>query len=382
MNRPNTGGQVIRPSNQVNRPNINTGNQVNRPNINTGNQVNRPNINTGNQVNRPNINTGNQVNRPNINTGNQVNRPNINTGTQVNRPTWNNNTFNRNNVINNAGNRTVNVNNQQASFNRIGGYNAYQGNWAGAGWHRGYWNNWNYRPVAWTAAGLGTGVAGSWLLSGGENYVYSNPYYVASPNITVQGLDYSQPIEVPAPPVDVAPEQDGEPPPEPEPPAVPDDVNRNVDAARAAFKGADYARAQALLEKAIAELPNDTTLHEFRALTLFAQEKYKDAAAGVYAVLSVGPGWDWDTMKSFYADTSLYTGQLRTLERYVKDNPKYPEGHFLLAYHYLVLNQTDAAVKQLQEELKLVPTDKLTPQLIKAFTPANGGADRPAPQAP
>jgi hypothetical protein len=34
-----------------------------------------------------------------------------------------------------------------------------------------------------------------------------------------------------------------------------------------------------LAEKAIKLLPSDATLHEFRALTLFAQKKYKDAAA-------------------------------------------------------------------------------------------------------
>jgi len=371
-NRPNVNNPV------VNRPNNNGGNQiVNRPNNNNGNQiVNRPNNNNGNQiVNRPNNNNGNQiVNRPNNNNGNQVfNRPNNNSGNQVfNRPINSGNTIN-----NNSGNRNVNVNNQsnyQANFNRPGGYNYYHGNWAG--WHHGYWNNWNYRPVAWAGAGL----AGGWLLSGGETYVYNNPFYVSSPNVVVQGLDYAQPIAVPVAAAEPAAAADGEPAPEPEPPPVPEEATGDVDAARAAFKGGDYARAQALVEKAIAALPNDTTLHEFRALTLFAQQKYKDAAASIYAVLSAGPGWDWDTMRSFYPDVDTYTRQLRALEDYVKANPKYPEGHFLLAYHYLVLNQAAAAVKQLQQVAQLVPNDKLVPQLMKAFTPA--GADRPAPQTP
>ena len=49
-------------------------------------------------------------------------------------------------------------------------------------------------------------------------------------------------------------------------------------------------------DEALAKLPNDTTLHEFRGLCLFALGRYDEAAATVYAVLSVGPGWDWTTL--------------------------------------------------------------------------------------
>ena len=50
------------------------------------------------------------------------------------------------------------------------------------------------------------------------------------------------------------------------------------------------------VNQAIAKKPNDPVLHEFRALILFATKEYKASAAVVYAVLSMGPGWDWATL--------------------------------------------------------------------------------------
>jgi predicted Zn-dependent protease len=135
------------------------------------------------------------------------------------------------------------------------------------------------------------------------------------------------------------------------------------------------------VEEAIQLLPKDATLHEFRALVLFAQGKYKDAATGIYAVLAVGPGWNWETMSGLYANPDTYTKQLRALESYVRQNPGAADGRFLLAYHYLVLNSVPDAVKELKEFEKLVPKDQLAPQLVKAFTespdtgkPKAGGA--------
>ena len=110
-------------------------------------------------------------------------------------------------------------------------------------------------------------------------------------------------------------------------------------------------------------------MHEFRAFVLFAQKKYREAAPGVYAVLAAGPGWTWDTVRDLYADPDLYTRQLRALEEYVRKNPDATDGRFLLAYQYLVLNHVPQAVHQLTRFSELVPKDKLSPQLITAFTP-------------
>ena len=131
--------------------------------------------------------------------------------------------------------------------------------------------------------------------------------------------------------------------------------------------------------KAIRLLPSDATLHEFRAMTLFAQGRYKDAAATLYAVLAAGPGWGWDTMRGLYPDEDTYTRQLRALEEYVRKDPKSGEAHFVLAYQYLVLGVKDEAVKQLREVVRLQPQDQLSAALLKALTTPEKEAPAPAP---
>ena len=73
-------------------------------------------------------------------------------------------------------------------------------------------------------------------------------------------------------------------------------------------------------------MPNDPTLHEFRALALFALGRYDEAAAALYAVLSVGPGWDWSTLISLYGNPETYTQQLRALESYVDPESEFGGG--------------------------------------------------------
>jgi hypothetical protein len=82
-------------------------------------------------------------------------------------------------------------------------------------------------------------------------------------------------------------------------------------------------------------------------------------------VLSVGPGWDWTTLISLYADPETYTQQLRALEEFTKQNSNSAAVHFVLAYHYLTGEHADAAVRQLKFELTLQPKDTLSAQLIE-----------------
>src|SRR5262249_48604322 len=141
--------------------------------------------------------------------------------------------------------------------------------------------------------------------------------------------------------------------------AVPKKATSKLDQARAAFRDGDYSTAQALGEEAIERLPSDPTLHEFRALVLFARGRSRAASAAPDAVLSIGPGMDWDTMASLYPDNETYTKQLRALESYVKDHPKTGYAHFLLAYHYLVLDEKEGASEELATVLKLDPKNQL-----------------------
>ena len=89
-------------------------------------------------------------------------------------------------------------------------------------------------------------------------------------------------------------------------------------------------------------------LHEFRGVTLFAQGRYIDAAAPLYSVLAVGPGWDWGTFISLYPNVSVYTEQLRQLEDYCRTNPSSGPARFVLSYLYLTQGNTTAAVQTLK----------------------------------
>jgi hypothetical protein len=188
----------------------------------------------------------------------------------------------------------------------------------------------------------------------------------AQPASASPGFDYSQPISTAAPPPE---------------PAVVGQADSAFDQAREAFRAGDSARALQLDQQAIAQTPQDLTLHEFLALVYFAQGQYRQAAAPLYAVLSVRPGWDWTTLSGMYADIDTYTGQLRALEAYLRANPNSAQARFVLAYHYLVQGHDSNAIDQLKWVVKLQPGDTLSPQLIARLQPSGGNPPPPAEAA-
>jgi Tetratricopeptide repeat len=397
--------------------------RVNRPNFNRPADINRRGINGSAFTNNRPFDTRPGFNRPEARFSNRQDLANRNF---ANRNFMNNNNrnFNRNFVNNNVDVRNRLALNQRFTRNNFnGGFgrNNFNGGffntggfwnrpwfggrpwwfwnrpwgWSHWGWFNGYWD-WPWSvPNVW----LGGAPVGSWLGLTGDTFAYDNPYYAAPPSTVdvPEALNYSSPIPVPtgddaasayptAPSDDIAAEDSGdqvssETSTQSEDPTV-RAANELFDAAREAFKRGDYATAQADVEKAIEQLPSDAVLHEFRALTLFAQGQYSEAAAALYAVLAAGPGWDWATMSSLYPDVSVYAQQLRALEDYDRQHPTAGDARFLLAYHYLVLGYKDEAVKQLREVVRLTPNDKLSAALLKALTsatPAPSGTPRPAP---
>ena len=139
------------------------------------------------------------------------------------------------------------------------------------------------------------------------------------------------------------------------------------DQARASFKDGDFDKALEQVNAAIEKRPSDATLHEFKALCLFAQGKFEEAAPVLYAVISAGPGWDAETLSSFYADYDTYQKQFKALRDFVAKEPDTGFGHFVLAYHYLVQGQKTAAVKELREVTRTQPGDKLSAELVKVL---------------
>ena len=117
---------------------------------------------------------------------------------------------------------------------------------AGAGWGLGL------RHGSGAGLGLGWGLSiwgfGSALY--GMGYMpYNNVYYVDN-SVVAAPYDYSQPIDTASAPADES---------------VADPAMALFDAGRQSFHDGDYAGALQKTDQALAKLPNDTTLHEFRA---------------------------------------------------------------------------------------------------------------------
>jgi tetratricopeptide (TPR) repeat protein len=283
----------------------------------------------------------NIANRGDTNIGGNTN---VQGGTNITGPTYNT-------AINNSP--------TAGNFNR-----PWSGNYGG--WYNGGWGGWGRYPAMWGGLAAAATLT-PWAV--GSAFEYSNPYYESSyeslpattesTTVVVQqpvALDYSQPIAVPT----QAEVDDTD-------TAVVDDSMSYFDKARASFKAGSYVLATQEAERALALLPGDRTIHEFRALCLFARRKYKEAAAALYAVLAAGPGWDWDTMAALYPSVDTYQKQLRALEQYVKANPKDAQGHFLLGYQYMVLDERESALDEYSTAAKLQPKDELSAQLADAL---------------
>ena len=345
---------------------------------------NRPGIDNrpggvGGVGNRPGIDNrpggvggiGGVGNRANIGSGNTINQGNVNVGGS------------RQNNLAGAG-----VDPGYGA--RPPAYNNWRGSYWGnhSGWANGYWhgyhdnNNWGWaRFAAGAATGVTAWALGSSFYNWGYGGSYGNPYYaeaaVAQPIVieqTVSGGD-PQTVSVPALTYDYSQPIDTQ--TAPPPPEVTDPAMAKFDAARGAFRNGDYAGALRLTDETLKALPNDATLHEFRALVLFAVGKYDLAAGPLYAVLSVGPGWDWTTMAGLYSGVEVYTAQVRKLETFVQADPRSTAGRFVLAYHYLTQNHTDAAVAQLKQVVALSPQDALSAQLVKQFSKPDSEPETP-----
>jgi tetratricopeptide (TPR) repeat protein len=253
----------------------------------------------------------------------------------------------------------------------------HHGDWYHDGWH-GYGDGswWNHMWDDHTAAMvLGTTMWGLNRMGYWFGYSdYSNPYYDASYAASAP-YDYSEPLA--APPMEPAvTEATGA---APAPTEATSPGLQSFDAARQAFFEGRYTEALTLTDQALAQMPRDAVIHEFRALVLFALGQYQQAAATLHAVLAVGPGWDWTTLAGLYPSVDVYTQQLRALEAYTKSHPNEAAPRFLLAYHYITGNHLDAAITQLQYVAQLQPDDEVAKQLLATFG-ASVPSEEPAPQ--
>ncbi|MBC8115053.1 MAG: tetratricopeptide repeat protein [Candidatus Saccharimonas sp.] len=243
-------------------------------------------------------------------------------------------------------------------LNLGGGYGGY--GWGGGYGGYGRYGGYRYRPLGW-----GLGAWGLGALAYNSGYLgYSNPYYDNS-YWSYGNYNYSQPIPVAyyeSPALTVV--------------NAATSCEQSLDDAIAAFKQNDYDAALDLVNKGLVQCPDDSVMHEFRALTLFAKGDYQQAASTIHSVLAVGPGWNWTTLSSLYPSVSVYTPQLRSLEAFTKQYPQDGAARFLLAYHYMADGYPDAAERQLRQVVKLVPNDRVAADMLRMVS--NPSSDQPA----
>jgi tetratricopeptide (TPR) repeat protein len=240
----------------------------------------------------------------------------------------------------------------------------------------GYWARWDY---LWDEHPVAAAVGLTWwgVNSLGYRFGYGdyyNPYYVEN---TV--VNYSEPVVTV--PVEVAVQASGP------PTGVSQEGVSKFDQARAAFFDGKYDAALKLTDEAVAQMPKDAVLHEFRSLVLFALKRYAESAAAIHAVLAVGPGWDAKTLSSLYYDMDTYTAHLRALEASRNKDPKAADVRFLLGYHYLTCGYPDDALREFRRAAELRPNDAVAASLVATLSPRDaqstqapvGPAPKPVP---
>jgi tetratricopeptide (TPR) repeat protein len=257
----------------------------------------------------------------------------------------------------------------------------YSGCWNG-NWGGGYGGGW-WAPLAFGAAtwGLASTIGGWGLGYGSLGYgggAYVNPYYASMPAAVVASspYDYSQPVVVNNSitndgDLSNATDATGGSGGNAEATAAPanDEANAAVDDALAKFKAGDYAAALAGFDRAVKLSPQDSVIHEVRALTLFALGRYPEAAATLNSVLVTAPGMDWTTISNVYGSVDAYTTHLRKLEEFCRANPDSGSAHFVLAYHYLVGGHAENAAEALKVVVAKQPGDLVAKRLLDAITP-------------
>ncbi len=225
-------------------------------------------------------------------------------------------------------------------------------------------------PSAIITWGLASWSLGSLAYDTGY-YSYYNPYYAPPIQTRTTIINYSEPITVVATrSVPVSEE------------AALSNAEKSTAAferSRAAFRSADYLAAASAIDEAISWEPGDTTLHEYRALVLFALGRYGDAAGVLNPVLASGPGWAWETMIGLYDSVDRYTAQFRKLEDYVLSQGDAADAHFLLGYHYMVGGHLEDAYAMFDRVHQLQPRDTVASQL-RALVGDSIPTDEPLPE--
>jgi tetratricopeptide (TPR) repeat protein len=203
------------------------------------------------------------------------------------------------------------------------------------------------------------------------------PAYYSEPIITVTVEPVQTVVNQPVQAAPAAPAQEAAPAAALPPDVSPEAVSK-FDQARGAFYDGKYDEALKLTDAAVAQMPRDAVLHEFRSLVLFALKRYPESAATIHSVLDVGPGWDWKTLSGLYANVDTYKDQLRALEMARDKDPKSAALQFQVGYHYLTCGYQEAALRAFRKTVDLEPKDSVAAALYASLSPRDVQPAKPA----
>lgn len=142
------------------------------------------------------------------------------------------------------------------------------------------------------------------------------------------------------------------------------DARSLADQAQRLFREQKYQEAIELLDQVVALAERDSNAYQFRALAHFAAENYEEASADVYDALLYGNTWDWQAVWEIYQSKDIYEAHMRRLEIAKQKSPSMGT-HFLLGYHYLVLNHLKEGQRQLELALEMQPEEPLISRLVE-----------------
>ncbi|MEO1523828.1 MAG: hypothetical protein AAFX06_00245 [Planctomycetota bacterium] len=142
---------------------------------------------------------------------------------------------------------------------------------------------------------------------------------------------------------------------------------RLIETAKTQFRAKKYDETIETLDNAVQLVPENSDVLQFRGFAHFAKHDYDAAAADVYDALLLGNTWNWQAVRDLYQSKEVYENHLRTLEAVRKAAPNMTH-HFLLGYHYLVLEHLARGQKELERALQAQPGEPLVTQLVSVVS--------------
>ena len=137
--------------------------------------------------------------------------------------------------------------------------------------------------------------------------------------------------------------------------------------AQQAFKAGRYNQALKLVEVTAQQHPRSANVQQFRSLILFALGRYRESAGTAYQALSLGAGWNWQTLAGLYGEhPKRYHDQFKVLSEARQNFPDSVDNQFLVAYHSLMQGKLQQGHQALHTLKQRLPQDQLVLQLHTA----------------